>query len=207
MPWSAGSFSRTNGVNSGADTWEQDRDEPAFILASRHDDHDQDLADGINNCLTKDGTNTPTANIPMGGFKFTSLGSGTANGQATIFDQFSWTSWVPTFTPEGAMTYSGQTLSYAKYIQINKLVLFRVSVSGTVGGTPAEYVGFSLPVTANSNAVAGSVTVVDGGLILPGSMSFGSTTRFDMRRQALTAGLNLTAGAVSFTAFGFYEAA
>lgn len=37
-----------------------------------------DLAAGLSNCMTKDGQQTITANIPMGGFKFTGLASGAA---------------------------------------------------------------------------------------------------------------------------------
>lgn len=37
-----------------------------------------DLASGLSNCITKDGQQTVTANIPMGGFKFTGLASGSA---------------------------------------------------------------------------------------------------------------------------------
>lgn len=209
MPWSGSTFSRTNGVNSGADTWEQDRDEPVNILASRHDDHDQDLADGINACLKKDGGNTATANIPMGGFKLTSLGAATANGHAVRFDQFSWTSWVPTFTPAGTMTYTSQTLSFAKYLQVNKLVFYRFSVSGTMGGSLDESVTFTLPVTATNEGVAGFATIVDNGLIIPGSISFSSTTAFGVRPQITIRGSqeDYTAGTVAITGFGFYEAA
>ena len=57
MPWSAGNFTRTNGVNSGTDVWEQDKLEPVNILASRADYHDNDLATGINACVNKDGSN------------------------------------------------------------------------------------------------------------------------------------------------------
>lgn len=209
MPWSGSTFSRTNGVNSGADTWEQDRDEPVNILASRHDDHDQDLADGINACLKKDGGNTATADIPMGGFKLTSLGAATTNGHAVRFDQFSFTSWSPTFTPGGTMTYTSQSLSFAEYLQINKLVFYRFSVSGTMGGSLASTVRFSLPVTATSNPVAGSVTILDNSIIIAGSISYATTTAFDIYPQITIRGAqeNYTAGTVALTGFGFYEAA
>lgn len=41
-----------------------------------------DLATGLSTCVTKDGQTTPTANIPMGGFKITGLGLGTATTDA-----------------------------------------------------------------------------------------------------------------------------
>jgi hypothetical protein len=41
-----------------------------------------DIATGLTTCITKDGQTTPTANIPMGGFKITGLGLGTATTDA-----------------------------------------------------------------------------------------------------------------------------
>lgn len=68
MPWNgSGTFSRTNGVNTGSTTWQQDRDAGTKILASRHDTHDQDLGDGINNALAKDGQNAATGDIDFDG--------------------------------------------------------------------------------------------------------------------------------------------
>lgn len=37
-----------------------------------------DFASGLTNCVTKDGQTTPTANLPMGGFKLTGMGVGSA---------------------------------------------------------------------------------------------------------------------------------
>lgn len=42
---------------------------------------------GLTNCLTKDGQQTPTANIPLGGFKVTNLGNGTALTDAASLGQ------------------------------------------------------------------------------------------------------------------------
>jgi hypothetical protein len=39
-------------------------------------------SNGLTNCLTKDGQQTPTANIPMGGFQITGLGNATTRGAA-----------------------------------------------------------------------------------------------------------------------------
>lgn len=62
MAWNgSGTFSRTNGTHTGSTTWVQDRDAGDEILATRHDTHDQDLADGINACLTKNNESKPTA--------------------------------------------------------------------------------------------------------------------------------------------------
>ena len=70
-------FGRTNGVNTGATTWQTDAAASTNILSTRHDTHDQDVADGVNACLKKDGGNTATADIPMGAFKFSNAGDAT----------------------------------------------------------------------------------------------------------------------------------
>ena len=46
-----------------------------------------DLATGLTTALTKDGQTTPTANIPMGSFKITGLGAGTAATDAAQYGQ------------------------------------------------------------------------------------------------------------------------
>lgn len=78
MPWSAGTFTRTYGSTG----WQGDNVAGTPILADRHDTNDQDLATGINACINKDGSNSMTANLNMGGFIPTNLGAGTAAAPA-----------------------------------------------------------------------------------------------------------------------------
>ena len=85
--WSAGNYTRTNGVYTGSVVWTNDLQASIKIVAARHDVHDQDLADGINACLHKGGQNSATANISWGGFKITSLGDGTAATDAATYGQ------------------------------------------------------------------------------------------------------------------------
>lgn len=79
MPWtgSPGSklFQRTDGTRSGSQVWAQADAAGVDIVTTDHDVHDQDIADAISSCLMKDGGNSATANIPMGGFRLTNLGS------------------------------------------------------------------------------------------------------------------------------------
>lgn len=64
MAWDGnGTFTRTNGVNTGTGAWAADKAATTNILASRHDTHDQDLATGIQACITKDGQSKPTADF------------------------------------------------------------------------------------------------------------------------------------------------
>lgn len=46
-----------------------------------------DIATGLSTCVLKDGTQTITANIPMGGFKFTGLAAGSASGNSIRYEQ------------------------------------------------------------------------------------------------------------------------
>jgi hypothetical protein len=48
MPWVNGTFSRTNGANTGPDTWDDDRQDGIKITSGRHDAHDQDVATALN---------------------------------------------------------------------------------------------------------------------------------------------------------------
>ena len=87
MPWSGGAFTRTNGVHTGATLWAQDRDAGTKILASRHDTHDQDLADGINSTLEKSGSNAATGNLNIGSNRLTAVADGTAKTDAATVNQ------------------------------------------------------------------------------------------------------------------------
>ena len=76
MAWDGnGTFTRTNGVNTGSGAWAADKAAATNILASRHDTHDQDLATGIQACLTKNGESKPTADFKPNADATYSLGS------------------------------------------------------------------------------------------------------------------------------------
>jgi len=87
MPWSSGSFTRTDGTRTGSTVWQQAKAALVKILALDHDTHDQDLATGINNCLTKDGQNKPTANIDFDNKKIINMLAGTNSGDCLTVGQ------------------------------------------------------------------------------------------------------------------------
>lgn len=74
----SGTFNRTNGDNTGSALWQQDETDGDNIESSRHDAHDQDLADGLTNCICRDGQSTVSANIPFNSKRITGLGAATA---------------------------------------------------------------------------------------------------------------------------------
>jgi len=63
-----------------------------------------DLATGLSNCLTKDGQTTPTANIPLGGFKLTNVGAATLLGDALSFGR---DATIDDLTVTGTISVSG----------------------------------------------------------------------------------------------------
>lgn len=69
---------RTDGTRSGTTVWATAAAASVKIVSPGHDTHDQDMADMINACLKKDGGNTASASIPMGGNTLTNVGAPTA---------------------------------------------------------------------------------------------------------------------------------
>lgn len=109
----SGTFQRTNGTNSGSTTWNLDATAGTKILASRHDTHDQDIADGLTNCICKDGQTTPTANLPMGGYAHTNVAAATARTQYARASQIQDGALVWGGTSTGAANVYAITLSPA----------------------------------------------------------------------------------------------
>jgi hypothetical protein len=79
MGWSGGSYSKGNAGTGG---WAGDASAGIGIEAGRHDTQDNDFATGINQCINKDGSNSATANLNLGGFRFTN--AGTATGRTDL---------------------------------------------------------------------------------------------------------------------------
>jgi hypothetical protein len=83
MGWSGGTYTKWNAPTG----WAGDAASGIGIEAGRHDTQDDDFANGINNCLNKAGQNTPTANLPMGGFKHTNCAAAVSSTDyATLGD-------------------------------------------------------------------------------------------------------------------------
>lgn len=76
MPFdSSGTFNRVR-------SWAADAAASIKIRSDYHDQHDGDLANGLSQCITKDGRTQPTANIPFNQKKIVNLGEPTADSDA-----------------------------------------------------------------------------------------------------------------------------
>ena len=88
MPWQpAGTFLRVNPDFSGATVWQQDQAATIKIIASRHDYHDEDLGQGIQQCLNINGLNAMAADLDMDGNNIINLPGGSLATEGALTPQ------------------------------------------------------------------------------------------------------------------------
>ena len=136
MPWSGGAFTRTNGVHTGSTLWAQDRDAGTKILASRHDTHDQDLADGINSTLEKSGSNAATGNLNIGSNRLTAVADGTAKTDAATVNQIQ--SNAPAFQATDTGTANAYVIALSPAVTAyaaGQAVTFKAGAASTTAST------------------------------------------------------------------------
>lgn len=102
-----------------------------------------DIATGLSTAVLKDGTQTLTANIPMGGFKLTGLGAGTAAGNSIRYEQVYTTTaltdgatvaWDASLAPVATWTMGGsRTLSAPSGLKSGGLYGLIITQDGTGG--------------------------------------------------------------------------
>lgn len=123
MGWSGGTYTKGNNSTGG---WTGDASLGIGIEAGRHDTQDDDFATGINACLTKDGTNSPSANLPMGGYKHTGVADATAGDEYLSYKQLLDVSkavtatgtepnYAVTLTPAPTAYFTGMTFDFTAH--------------------------------------------------------------------------------------------
>lgn len=157
------------------------------------------------------GVNTPLSTIYNdynGGITDANIASAAAIATSKLsLGSQTGTSWTPTYTASGSMTYTSVTTTVAKYIQVGKLVYFYLSATGTTGGTTNNTIYFTLPVTAasTSGAIFAANISPAGGVAVGGFATLNTTSQAGFRRYDSG---NITLGAsTGITVSGFYEAA
>ena len=107
-----------------------------------------------------------------------------------------WTNWTPTFTT-GTMTFTGVTITTARYKQNGKTLIFELEVSGTIGGTPGSNMGITLPAGNTSRNTSYLLSYLfDNAAATTGFMRFDGSNTFLLYRLNSA---NFTAGAFTFT--------
>jgi hypothetical protein len=99
--------------------WSNDALANIKIRADRHDLEDDNLADGLTNCITKDGQTTPTANIKLGGFKLINVGNATLAQDAATAIQ----------VQSGILDYTADSGTASTYV-INPSIAVTAYVTG-----------------------------------------------------------------------------
>jgi hypothetical protein len=74
----SGTFQRSDSVYTASDVWAKNRDASTNILASRHDSHDQDIANALTASIANDGQTPILADLPMSTRKHTGVGNAAA---------------------------------------------------------------------------------------------------------------------------------
>ena len=85
--------------------------------AEDQNSQDSDIAGGLTQAMTRAGLAAATANIPMGGFKFTGLGMGSSSGDSVNFGQLS------AFAPLAGATFTG-AVSFGSTISVTGAATF-----------------------------------------------------------------------------------
>lgn len=88
-----------------------------------------------------------------------------------------WTTWTPTFTPFGSMTFSSITVNKARYKVVGKTCTVVLDFYGTTGGTASQAFNVSLPSgvqSADTNQWSAAIAV-DSGTNVTGYVRTGVT--------------------------------
>lgn len=130
--WAGGVFTR-------ARNWAQDKINLINPQASLFDQEDDNFATGLNNCVTKDGTNKPSAVMDWNAQRLSNLGSPTTNGDAAAM-------LIGTFT--GTLTgYAANPTGTVNYQRVGKIVTLWVTSAITGTSNAATMTMTGLPST------------------------------------------------------------
>lgn len=196
MAWSGGVFTRANGDTG----WADDAAALIGIEAGLHDTQDNDFKTGINATLTKDGTNTPTANLPMNTYRHTGVGAAVATTDYARFDQVisqtqnSTTTWggtsggtanaqTLTLTPAITAYVTGQRFRFLAGVTNTAATTLNVNGVGAVN-IITQSTGVSLP--SNYLTIGAQYEVVYNGtaFVLLGDPALIKTGGYDFLNQS-----------------------
>ena len=113
----------SNGVFSRVMNWTQDQQDGIAIECGRHDDEDDNFANGFNNCFCRDGRAAATGNFNLGNHKIQNLAAGTATTDAVNKGQ------IDNITTNMVKTSGNQTIAGIK--------TFSATISGSINGNAA----------------------------------------------------------------------
>ena len=113
----------SNGVFSRVMNWTQDQQDGIAIECGRHDDEDDNFANGLSNCFCRDGRAAATGNFNLGNHKIQNLAAGTATTDAVNKGQ------IDNITTNMVKISGNQTIAGVK--------TFSATISGSINGNAA----------------------------------------------------------------------
>lgn len=153
----SGTFTKTH-------SWVADAANGIKIRADRHDANDTDFTNGINNCITKDGQNSATGNLPMNGNIHTNVGNATARNNYLAMGQFQDGSGIYVTTTGSANTYvANLSPSVTAYVAGQR---FLVNINAT--NTGASTINFNT--VGAKSIVKNGATALQGGELVSGRL-------------------------------------
>ncbi len=112
---------------------------------------------GFSNCLTKDGQTTPTANLPLGGFKITGLGAGTLVADAPRVSQVQNSAFNTLASVSGVTTITGSAaVTPAAYAEGQTFSLLAVGANATAPTLNVSSIG-AVPIFWNGSTATSSM--------------------------------------------------
>lgn len=181
-----------NGTFSKIHDWTDQRDAGVRIRADYHDAQDETFVDGINNCLTKNGENAATADLPMGGNKHTNVDDATARNQYASAGQIQDGELIYAAAGGSANTYTVSMSPTVTSLVTGMFFFLKIGASDTNTSTTC---------TLNVDSIgAKSIKRVDGSDPILGDIKGGSHhlfeydgTNFVLHNPAKVAGLSSAA--------------
>ena len=124
-----------SGIFTKTYSWVQDAANGILIRADRHDVNDTDFTNGINNCITKDGQNSATADLPMGGNKHTGVGDAAAADEYLSMGQFQDGNGIYVEAAGSADTYTATTSPSITAYTAGQRFLIKINATNTGAAT------------------------------------------------------------------------
>lgn len=130
-----------SGLFTRLHSWVTDAANNVNVSSTRTDDDSNDIAAGLSLCITKDGQQTLTGNIPFSGFIATGLGAGAANGNSVRYEQLlgyaalslcEFRLTLTTLTPVTSSDVLAATTVFLSPYKGNRIALFDGSSAWTV---------------------------------------------------------------------------
>lgn len=136
-------------------SWVNDAINGLKISSTRMDAEMDGMATGLSACITKDGQTTPTANLPMGSFIHTGVGSASARTQYASAAQ----------VQDGGLTYGAGGSGTGDVITFNTTLVFAAYTAGQTFSFIALAANTG-PVTVNINSLGAKAVTKNGSAAL-----------------------------------------